>query len=155
MVSFASECTISLANERVISIFVLNCLLERHLVSVNYVLYRIHVPIKIQPQSDPLSLSNKDGTVIQDSFGHVMASCLTILEVTIDNSCPNSRDHLGSINVDFIMGPWASWYSRDLVRVSWIIIYLLPRSINYTWSNSVLVCVCVCACMCVCVWVGG
>ena len=68
MVSFASESTISLAKESVISSFVLNCLLERHLVSVNYVLYRIHVLIKIQCQSDPLSLSSKDDAVFQGLY---------------------------------------------------------------------------------------
>ena len=65
--------------------------------------YWIHVSIKGQWQSDGNSLSSKDGLVVQ-FFGQVMASCLTILKMAVDDHhCSHSVIHLGSVSVDFIM----------------------------------------------------
>ena len=95
-----------LANERVVSIFVLNCLQARYWVGVDYdiVLYRIHVPIIVQCQCDGCCLSSKDGTVILEFFGQLAASHLTILEMAVnDHCCPHSLINLRSVSVDFIM----------------------------------------------------
>ena len=95
-----------MANERVVGIFALNCLQVRHWIRVDYdiVLYRIHVPIVVQCQGDGCCLSSKDGTVIWEYFGQLVASRLTTLEMAVDDHCcPHSLVNLRSVSVDFIM----------------------------------------------------
>ena len=95
-----------LANERVVSIFALNCLQARHWVRADYniVLYRIHVPIIVQCQCDSCCLSSEDGTVIWESFRQLAASRLTTLEMEVDDNCrPHSLVNLRSVSVGFIM----------------------------------------------------
>ena len=78
-----------IADESFFSIFVLNHLQARHWVKVDYsiMLHRIHAPMILQCQDDGCSLSIKDGAVIQESFRQLAASCLTILEMAIDDCC--------------------------------------------------------------------
>ena len=95
-----------LANERVVSIFALNCLQARHWVRADYniVLYRIHVPIIVQCQCDCCCLSSEDGTVIWESFRQLAASRLTTLEMEVDDNCrPHSLVNLRSVSIGFIM----------------------------------------------------
>ena len=65
-----------LTNERVVSIFALNCLQARHWVRVDYdaVLYRINVPIIVQCQCGVCYLSSKDSAVVWEPFGQLAAS---------------------------------------------------------------------------------
>ena len=64
--------------------------------------YWLYVPIIVQ--SDGCSLSSKDGAVTLESFGQLEASCLTILEMAVDDHhCPESLLYLGSICIDFIV----------------------------------------------------
>ena len=80
----------------------------RHWVRVEYniVLYRVHMPIIVKCQGNGCSLSSKDGAVIRESLGQLVAGRLTILEMAIDDRCrPNPLVNLRSISisVDFIM----------------------------------------------------
>ena len=107
--AFVAQCPediYEMANERVVSIFALNCPQSRHWVRVDYgiVLYRIHVPIVVQCQGDGCCLSSKDGIVIWESLGQLVESRLTILEMAVDDRCcPHSLVNLRSVSVDFIM----------------------------------------------------
>ena len=78
----------------------------RHWVRVEYniVLYRVHVPIIVKCQGNGCSLSSKDGAVIRESLGQLVAGRLTILEMAVyDHCCPNPLVNLRSISVDFIV----------------------------------------------------
>ena len=107
--AFVAQCpeeSHDLVNERVVSIFTLNCLQARHWVRVDYdiALYRIHVPITVQCQCDGCCLSSKDGTAIWESFGQLAASRLTIFEMVVDDCCcPHSLVNLRSVSVNFTM----------------------------------------------------
>ena len=82
-----------MANKRVLSVFTLNRLQAGHWVRVNYyiVVDWALVLVIVQCQSDGCSLSSKDGANVWQSFGQVAKSCLTILEMTVDNCrCPYS-----------------------------------------------------------------
>ena len=73
-------------------------------VDYNIMLYRIHVLVIVQCQCDCCCLSSKDGTVIWESFGQLVASCLTILDMAVDDRCcPHSLVNLRSVRVDFVM----------------------------------------------------
>ena len=95
-----------LANKRVVSIFALNCPQARHWVRVDYeiMLYMINATIIVQCQCDGCCLSSKDGTVIWESFGQLVASRFTILEMVVDDRCcTHSLVNLRSVSVDLIM----------------------------------------------------
>ena len=63
-----------------------------------------HVLVIVQCQTDGSSLGCKDGAVVWQSFGHLAAGCLTILEMAVDDRrCPHSLVHFEAISVDFIM----------------------------------------------------
>ena len=64
----------------------------------------VHVPVIVQCQCDGGSLSSRDGAVVSHSFEQMAASCLTYLEMAIDNCCfPYPLVHFGSISVDFVV----------------------------------------------------
>ena len=95
-----------MANKRVLCVFTLDCLQTGHWVRVGYYIMVdwAHVLVIIQCQTDSCSLSCKDGAVVWQSFGQLVAGCLTILEMAVDDCCcPHSLVHLGAISVDFIM----------------------------------------------------
>ena len=63
-----------------------------------------HVLVIVQRQTDGCSLSCKDGVVLWQSFGQLVAGCLTILEMAVDDHCcPHSLIHFGAISLYFIM----------------------------------------------------
>ena len=100
-----------LSNERVLSIFTLNRLWAGHWVRIDYYImpYWLHVPIIVQCQCDGCSLSSKDGAVIWQSSGQLLARCLTNLEIAVDDHrSPDSLVYLGSVCVNFIMWPMSA-----------------------------------------------
>ena len=107
-----------MANKRVLGVFTLNCLQTGHWVRVDYhiVMDWAHVLVIVQCQTDGCSLSCKDGAVTWQSFGHLAARCLTILEMAVDDCrCPHSLVHFGAISVDFIM--WSLCFTK-LIELS-------------------------------------
>ena len=100
-----------LANKRILGVFTLNCLQTGHCVRVNcYIMMDwAHVLVIDQSQTDGCSLSCKDGAVVWQSFGQLVAGCLTILEMAVDDRwCPHSLVHFGANSVDFTM--WSLWF---------------------------------------------
>ena len=58
----------------------------------------------VQRQTDGCGLSWKDGAVVWQSFGQLVAGCQTILKMAVDDRCcPHSLIHFGAISVYFIM----------------------------------------------------
>ena len=105
MGAFVAQCpeVHDMADERVIIIFALNRPHARQWVRVDYNIVQ-QVRIIVQCQDDGRSLSSKDGAVIWESFGQLVASRLAILKVTVDDRCcPHSLISDRSISVDFIM----------------------------------------------------
>ena len=109
-----------MANKRVIGVFTLNCLQTGHWVRVDYHIMMdwAHVLVIVQYQTDGCSLSSKDGAVVWQSFGHLAAGCLTILEMAVDDRrCPHTPVHFGAISVDFIM--WSVSLGIIVMRSWW------------------------------------
>ena len=78
----------------------------RHWVRVDYYIMMnwTHVSVIVQCQSDGFSLSSKDGAIVWQSFGQLVAGCLTILEMAVDDRrCAHSLIHFGVICVNFIV----------------------------------------------------
>ena len=74
-----------------------------------------HVLVIVQCQTDGCSLSCKDGAVVWQSFGHLAAGCLTILEMAVDDRrCPHFLIHFGAISVGFM---WSLCFTK-LIELS-------------------------------------
>ena len=75
------------ADKRALGVFTFNCLQTGHWVKVDYniVMNWTHVSVIVQRQNDGSSLSYKDGAVVWQSFGQLVAGCLIILEMAVDD----------------------------------------------------------------------
>ena len=72
-----------------------------------------HVLVIVQCRTDGCSLSCKDGALVWQSFGQVVAGYLTILEMAVDDRrSPHSLINFGAIDVDFI-----TWSLRFMILI--------------------------------------
>ena len=108
-----------MANKGVLSVFTLNSLQAGHWVREdNYIMVNwTHVLVIVLCQGDGCSLSSKDGAVVWQSFGQLVAGCLAVLEVAIDDCCClYSLIHFRAISIDFIV--WSLMSFTILVELS-------------------------------------
>ena len=109
----------------VLSVFTLNRLQAGHWVRLDHhiVMNWAHVLVIVQCQSDGCNLSSKDGAVVWQSFGWVLAGCLTILEMVVDEcSCPHPH----------------SFWSRQC-RLPSCDPLVTRYSLNLAWSSSLVI----------------
>ena len=131
-----------MTNERVLSVFTLNHLQAGHWVRVDYyiVVNLAHMPVIVQCQSDGCSLSSKYVAVVWQSFGQVVAGCLTILEMAVDDCCcPYFSFNLETKVLTSLCDHRVSQYCLNLAWASGLEIMQLFNSFNKVVSVRIVI----------------